>query len=103
MQKQATEALPLSAVILFLSHFLDNDKGLYFRHHTLDNLISSDVLKKYNVTFEDVWYFAPRIRQVKPFNTLICLIWTPPLIELPRLLNVGVSCSSGTQTFSNID
>ena len=32
----------------------------------------------YNVTIDDVWYFAPRTQPDKPYNMAICLIWTPP-------------------------
>ena len=34
----------------------------------------------FNVTWEDVWYFAPRVSDYKPYDVVICLIWTSPYL-----------------------
>ena len=36
------------------------------------------VEEKYNGTSNGVWYFAPKISGYHPFQTVICLIFTPP-------------------------
>ena len=35
------------------------------------------VHETFNQTFNDDWYFAPRVAEYYPFETLICLIMTP--------------------------
>ena len=32
----------------------------------------------YNTTIDNVWQFVPKFHHEEPFNTVICLIWTPP-------------------------
>ena len=32
---------------------------------------------KYNDTSSGFWYFAPKVSMEHPFETVICLIWTP--------------------------
>ena len=32
---------------------------------------------KYNDTSYGIWYFVPKIGMMSPFETVICLIWTP--------------------------
>ena len=33
----------------------------------------------YNDTSNGAWYFAPQISMLSPFETVICLIWTPSM------------------------
>ena len=55
----------------------------HFDRYDLD-LSDPNVLREhFNVTLEDVWYFAPRILHSKPYSTVICLIWTSPFSK-PR-------------------
>ena len=35
------------------------------------------VIEKFNDTSYGVWYFAPRINGIQPFQSVICLIFTP--------------------------
>ena len=43
------------------------------------NLFDKNVLKrKYGVTLDDVWYFAPRVLDHYPYDVTICLIWMSP-------------------------
>ena len=32
----------------------------------------------YNSTWNDVWFFPPRPHFEQPFQTVICMVWTPP-------------------------
>ena len=36
-------------------------------------------IETFNDTSNDVWYFAPKTSIDHPFDTVICLIWTPSL------------------------
>ena len=46
------------------------------------NLSDTNVLQKeFDVTKEDVWYFAPRFIDSEPYGVAICLIWTSPFTE----------------------
>ena len=50
----------------------------HFDRYDLD-LSDPNILRKhFNVTLEDVWYFAPRILDFNSYSTVICLIWTSP-------------------------
>ena len=58
-----------------------NDIYLYL-FRSKDDITNEIVLgEKYNTTYDDVWYFAPRFSYKSPFKINICLIWTPP--EIP--------------------
>ena len=35
------------------------------------------VENKYNDTSSGIWYFAPKVSSIPPFEIVICLIWTP--------------------------
>ena len=49
-----------------------------FDRYKLD-LSDPNVLRKhFNVTLKDVWKFAPRVLDLEPYHTVICLIWTSP-------------------------
>ena len=47
------------------------------------NVSDPDVLRDepFNVTFDDVWYFAPRFYVAEHFPLLACLIWTSPFTK----------------------
>ena len=42
------------------------------------------VIEKFNNNSYGVWYFAPRISSYPPFQTVICLIFTPSKSYRPR-------------------
>ena len=44
-----------------------------YKAHEQDKCVEN----KYNNTSYDSWYFAPQISITSPFETVICLIWTP--------------------------
>ena len=62
-----------------------------YRSFTSNNLSLSEDLKKYNVNYDHIWYHAPKIIQTYPFDIVLCMIWTPPLVQIPRFSNILVS------------
>ena len=42
------------------------------------------VQEVFNDTSNDDWYFVPRIETDKPYEIVICLIWTPSLDHRPK-------------------
>ena len=44
----------------------------------------------YNSTLNDVWFFPPRPHFEQPFQTVICMVWTPPR-EVHKFANANMS------------
>ena len=64
--------------VLFIIHMTRIMFSTCFDRYTLD-LSDPNVLEKhFNVSLEDVWHFAPRVLDLEPYPTVICLIWTSP-------------------------
>ena len=40
-----------------------------------------DTKEMFNDTSNDVWYYAPKTSIDYPFDTVICLIWTPSSLQ----------------------
>ena len=52
----------------------------------------------YNTTSNNDWYFAPKIVDYPPFETVVCLIWTPNIKQdMERGRGIRVSSSKVSQ------
>ena len=49
------------------------------------------MMEDYNSTLDDIWQFSPKFDFEPPFDTVICTIWTPPLIDRLNCWNLLVS------------
>ena len=47
----------------------------YLEYKTYEEIKSGH--ETYNNSLNNVWYFAPKIMDFPPFETVVCLIWTP--------------------------
>ena len=55
----------------------------------------------YNTTSNNDWYFAPKIIDIPPFETVVCLIWTPNMKqEVDTGRGISVSSSKVSQSQS---
>ena len=58
------------------------------------------IMEDYNSTLGDIWQFSPKFHFDPPFDTVICMIWTPPLID--RLNSWNLLVSKDTTNSNNV-